>query len=202
MNTTAPAAPARRFLVYFRCAGCLAVSALEFAGQSSRDALDAAFRSVNPTYTPADRLPVCDCDGRLEVMGVVKGQRFVTGHSHQCECNERCVDAPGPNCSCRCGGKNHGTGMRVEVEHSRDGGAPRVSPKGDAAKRAAVIAQARDFRARAAAVWARCSLAPGSWARRNWEPGLCLREAGAARSWRKRLDCLARAERLAGIAAS
>lgn len=67
------------------------------------------------------------CDGRIEIMGRVERDRLVTEHL-ACACNELCVSARGPICTCACGGRNHGTGLLVKV--TRDAGkAPRVNMK-------------------------------------------------------------------------
>jgi hypothetical protein len=35
-------------------------------------------------------------------------------------CDARCYDAKGPKCSCCCGGKNHGKGLQVAIENTRN----------------------------------------------------------------------------------
>ena len=53
---------------------------------------------------------ICDCGGdHLTFMGQVMGSNYgiVT---EQCKCNEICVHAAGPCCSCQCLGRNHGLG--------------------------------------------------------------------------------------------
>lgn len=64
----------------------------------------------------------CDCGGGLEMMGRVKGQAVLAARS-ECPCNSVCTHAKGPNCDCKCGGENHGTGRLIEWEE-RVGSAP------------------------------------------------------------------------------
>lgn len=93
--------------------------------------------------------PVCSiCGGRIDYMGrvsVPRPDRLVTDDS-RCVCNELCVSARGPKCSCACGGKNHGVGLfggYVTVQTDR-GPVPTVSmPESDKA-----IAIAEEWRAR------------------------------------------------------
>lgn len=35
-------------------------------------------------------------------------------------CNAKCYDAKGSRCSCCCGGRNHGKGLKAAIEISRD----------------------------------------------------------------------------------
>jgi hypothetical protein len=80
-------------LVYWRCADCLRTFTVE--------------SSVHPE--------VCSCGGKPERMGAVYGEKHY-GHTEiHCACDERCTHATGPNCSCSCGGINHGTGAVVEI---------------------------------------------------------------------------------------
>lgn len=62
----------------------------------------------------------------MELMGRVQRDRLVHDET-RCPCDERCTCASGPNCSCRCGGENHGAGLVVEVQIDA-GGIPRVAP--------------------------------------------------------------------------
>lgn len=61
-----------------------------------------------------DKPEICSCGGKVYYMGKVMGSNY--GHTETCECNEVCACARGPNCSCACGGKNHGKGLTVELE--------------------------------------------------------------------------------------
>lgn len=60
---------------------------------------------------------VCECGGAVDIMGVVQGDRLHIGTEFRCPCDDRCTSAKGPNCSCSCGGKNHGTNRVLRIEH-------------------------------------------------------------------------------------
>jgi hypothetical protein len=62
------------------------------------------------------------CDGTLEYLGCTERDRLIKEHE-ACPCDDRCTSARGPNCSCRCGGENHGSHMAVTVE-TDEGGTP------------------------------------------------------------------------------
>jgi len=67
----------------------------------------------------------CDiCDGTIENMGRVEGDRLVRVEE-RCACDGRCTGARGPLCECACGGVNHGTGRTVLVTIDM-GGVPKV----------------------------------------------------------------------------
>ena len=68
------------------------------------------------------------CGGRIEAMGHVHENRLVTEHT-VCKCDERCADATGPRCSCKCGGANHGHGMAGYIQVERDGGPATITPQ-------------------------------------------------------------------------
>ena len=77
-------------LSYFKCSDCL-------TAMTSKE---------NPS--------VCACGGKLSFMGMVYGAAF--GHTEErCACDERCTNAQGPSCDCKCGGENHGTGRVIET---------------------------------------------------------------------------------------
>lgn len=38
--------------------------------------------------------------------------KAISHHGDVATCNEECYDAQGGNCSCICGGRNHGIGLR------------------------------------------------------------------------------------------
>ncbi len=120
-----PAVASSRYFV--RCTGCLSVSAIDVAKNQ-------------PIYTVLGmeygRLKAkCGiCDSSLELMGRVQLNRLVTDHT-RCACNELCVAARGPLCTCKCGGKNHGAGMLAVVHYTQDAGSiPTITPKSGAAK--------------------------------------------------------------------
>jgi hypothetical protein len=69
------------------------------------------------------------CAGNLELMGRVERDRLVRDE-HLCPCDDRCTSARGPLCSCKCGGKNHGSNVVVHV--TRDAGpVPTITPARD-----------------------------------------------------------------------
>ena len=111
---------------FVRCVSCLSISCIE-----------------------ADRVPLgarCGlCDGTMESMGRVEGDRLVKEHL-LCPCDGRCTEARGPLCVCKCGGKNHGSGLLVVV--TRDAGAvPRISPRGSVADLQVARLRAERFKA-------------------------------------------------------
>lgn len=82
------------------------------------------------------------CDGNLEYLGETKGDHL-TQVQYLCPCDSRCTNAPGPNCDCRCGGENHGTGRLVAVEVDA-GGVPRLKVTPEARKVADEFIALRD----------------------------------------------------------
>lgn len=99
---------------YYRCRSCCHVVAVE--GKLE--------------YTPDDSgrmvcKTLCVCDGKLDHLGRVARSRGLVLDSERCPCDARCTAAPGPSCSCRCGGENHGSGRVVPVELDA-GGIPRI----------------------------------------------------------------------------
>ncbi len=60
------------------------------------------------------------CDGSLEYLGRTERDRLIKEHE-ACPCDDRCTSARGPNCSCRCGGENHGSNMTVTVRTDERG---------------------------------------------------------------------------------
>ena len=99
-----PAAPAVWFV---RCPLCLGVATVP--GPEAR-------------YFGRD-LDCHACGERLEVLGRVQGASL--WHGERCPCDERCTTALGPQCSCSCGGKNHGLGLAAAIPHCV-GSVPRV----------------------------------------------------------------------------
>lgn len=114
---------------FLKCADCLSVVAV-----------DADLRHNHGI--------VCECGGKLAVMGIVRGKR-IANPELACPCDDRCTNAPGPNCDCRCNGKNHGSKKLVEVWKDA-GGIPRVKPCDPAAMQCA-----QEFRAAKEAARAR-----------------------------------------------
>jgi len=54
---------------------------------------------------------VCICGGKMELMGKIKGGNYWQKTESLCDCDERCTNARGPICDCKCHGENHGMGM-------------------------------------------------------------------------------------------
>ncbi len=125
-----PSKPEPTKRLYVRCTDCLGVSV----------ALDHHAR-VNHGDV---RCGICG--GHIEAMGYVVESRLVTEHT-VCKCNERCVDALGPNCSCKCGGANHGHGMTGYMQVEVDGGSVTITPPEHHTK---LKARADEYRAAAA----------------------------------------------------
>lgn len=84
---------ARRYFV--RCLDCLAVVAIDVVAVPAAMTCGA-------------------CGGTVENMGRVQGKRVVFD-DRACPCDTRCTSATGPNCDCSCRGKNHGSGVVVDV---------------------------------------------------------------------------------------
>lgn len=108
-------APATRYTVptvvserhFFRCLSCLHVFAIYVDALRGPGRTGAGFRPI---------APACDCGDKTfrgpEHMGRVEGESLSLT-VERCACDSRCTHAPGPRCSCSCGGKNHGTGRTV-----------------------------------------------------------------------------------------
>lgn len=79
---------------YYKCPVCLSVMVIE------REKHTRTYCSI--------------CDVELLWMGRVSGDLYIR-EEKKCACDERCTGAQGPNCDCKCGGKNHGTGAVVTV---------------------------------------------------------------------------------------
>lgn len=108
--------PAGAFVArYFhRCADCLSVAALD---------------------REYGRAQCAECGGRMEYMGRTSkiADSQLVRDTWRCPCDARCTHAMGPDCDCRCGGKNHGSGMWVPVTESA-GAVPLVHVKPGARK--------------------------------------------------------------------
>lgn len=59
-------------------------------------------------------LPCAICSAQLTFMGEVVGTAGMGGEEPE-PCDARCTSARGPNCSCECGGANHGHDRLVSV---------------------------------------------------------------------------------------
>jgi len=101
---------------FFRCADCLLVFAIDGTARPER----------------------CDCGSpRLQWLGRVEADRVIATVD-RCPCDSRCTHARGPQCSCSCGGQNHGTGCVVRVR--TDNGAAVIPAQPDLAVRLAAVA--------------------------------------------------------------
>jgi hypothetical protein len=108
-----PAAPPKPpvRLHFYRCADCLSIC-------TSADALQ--YRHARGYLVPGGKCGACD--GPLEYLGRTERDRLIKEHE-ACPCDDRCTSARGPNCSCKCGGQNHGSNMTVTVR-TDEGGIP------------------------------------------------------------------------------
>jgi len=107
--------------VYVRCQDCLTVSMVHYAELQQGD-------------LPWKGYPLharCGiCDGFMEAMGAVVGEALVADQHLECLCDERCANATGPVCTCRCGGKHHGAQMAANVVRTTYDTEPRITPPG------------------------------------------------------------------------
>jgi len=79
---------------YYRCIDCLTIAAAD--------------------GPPVYRADCSLCGGKVENMGQVCGLRL-TEVVMGCPCDGRCTGARGPQCDCKCGGVNHGSGLLVPI---------------------------------------------------------------------------------------
>ena len=121
-------------LHFYRCADCLSVC-------TSPDLLQ--YRDRHGCTVQGGKCGACD--GQLEYLGRTERDRLIKEHE-ACPCDDRCTSARGPNCTCRCGGENHGSNLTVKVRTDA-GGVPvaAINPK------ARFLAEA--FRAAKQAFW-------------------------------------------------
>jgi len=132
---------------YYKCSDCLAVVCI--IGRQA--------------------CPICGiCGGGMREMGEVRGAQSEHHHS-ECVCNEACVSAQGPDCSCSCGGVNHGIGMMGYYDVVDATGTVKITAPRNAEKH---LAQAQEYRAAADAATARIQARYGDdcgrFARREW----------------------------------
>jgi DNA-directed RNA polymerase subunit RPC12/RpoP len=80
---------------FYRCTGCLSVVAAE-------ESLPEVTCSV--------------CGSRFESMGKVHSNRLIRDEERAI-CDDRCTNARGPSCDCKCGGDYHGSRMVVVIRH-------------------------------------------------------------------------------------
>ena len=147
--TAAPAGP----LWFVRCRDCLAVVAVTAAEL--------------PRRVGRDGWPICGaCGGPVEIMGQVERARLIS-ESHRSVCDDRCTNARGPSCDCKCGGKFHGSTLVVRVVRDL-GPVPVVCvrPSGQLQLMAAEFRAARDAAYGAADELPGCAIvdrARGAW---------------------------------------
>lgn len=97
-----PIGPVNRW--FYRCLDCLSVIAVE--------------QELKPFHWERGIYQVgrCGaCNAWLESMGCVDRGRLVRDEVRSA-CDDRCTSARGPNCDCKCHGKNHGSGLVVTVQ--------------------------------------------------------------------------------------
>lgn len=88
---------------FYRCRDCLAVVAID------------SETPLRP-YWHVPQATCAACKGDMELMGrVSRDHAALVKDEERCACDARCTHAMGPNCDCKCGGENHGTGKVVEV---------------------------------------------------------------------------------------
>jgi hypothetical protein len=96
-------------LHFYRCADCLSIC-------TSPEQL--SYRDPHGYMVAGGKCGACD--GSLEYLGRTERDRLIKEHE-ACPCDDRCTSARGPNCSCRCGGENHGSNMTVTVRTDKGG---------------------------------------------------------------------------------
>jgi hypothetical protein len=137
-------------LAYFKCNTCLTPMAVELQVRSAKfnttgTIIGACSEELARTdaYYWGEKAR-CSCGGTVSLMGLVSkfNNRHLVTTQLECPCNEKCASAVGPNCSCSCGGKFHGTNAVVAVVIGA-GGAPVLQAPEAAAKTAAEFLAAR-----------------------------------------------------------
>src|SRR5712691_11140051 len=98
-------------LHFYRCADCLSIC-------TSPEPL--SYRHQHGYMVAGGKCGACD--GTLEYLGKTERDRLIKQHE-ACPCDDRCTSARGPNCSCRCGGENHGSNLTVTIR-TDEGGIP------------------------------------------------------------------------------
>jgi hypothetical protein len=72
------------------------------------------------TAVPLAICPWCGSESAHEYMGRVQGDKVIT-EVERCPCDERCTNARGPHCDCKCNGENHGTQRLIVVTLTEQG---------------------------------------------------------------------------------
>lgn len=104
---------------FFRCFECLSVSAID-----SIERLGYDFKAI---------CGACKDSRPIEFMGQVKRDHLIK-EELRCPCDGRCTSATGPQCDCKCSGKNHGSNALVIVEIDA-GPIPVITPRAPIAAR-------------------------------------------------------------------
>lgn len=97
---------------YFRCIDCLTPFCATLETNKN---------------TPGHAAPQgteCQCGNAtaFEYMGKVRGRFYTkTETVTDCQCNQICAHARGPNCECDCGGSNHGLGVMLVLKETARG---------------------------------------------------------------------------------
>lgn len=114
LKAAPPAPKPKRFFV--RCTGCLATAAVDVPPAEVK-AFKAGFGTRWNGFVGRDLPfgPECGgCGAVIELVGAVAGDTW-TRSELRTPCDDRCTNAPGPKCECKCGGENHGTKLLVPV---------------------------------------------------------------------------------------
>ncbi len=179
---------------YYRCNTCLSVVVVEEDD-----------RGGNPNRYPKASIHefrrLCICGGKYDWMGLVsKDPRYVIRTDERCPCDDRCTNARGPSCDCRCGGENHGSQRLVTVITGIDK-VPTIAPPDHAA-----LVRAEDFRSaikaaqsRVEARWGHAGDLRARGIRVSWEDWqgfewdqVLIQKACRLKTQRGRLEALAR----------
>lgn len=124
------------------------------------------------------------CGGKFELMGFVKGFEVVQPEL-RCVCDNRCVNALGPHCECKCEGTNHGAGLLGYYEVDKVVGKVKLTPtnveraKARAVEYISTLAQAKQV----------CATSMGT-SMEQFRLGRKLREAALSRSHNHRMTIL------------
>lgn len=115
--TSAPTAetqaqPAK--LNYFRCFDCLEIATLQDKPKVSYQWFEGKRRTITTDIA-------CPCNGTVEWLGTTtEDKKKLAITALKPACDGRCTEATGPNCYCKCGCVNHGSGRMVEVVKLKD----------------------------------------------------------------------------------
>jgi len=105
---------------FIRCKDCLAINAHDVPrGFNWWHELPTKHFPDPMGWSSGSTYPICPCGGTLEDMGKVQRSRLVHQHEESV-CDDRCTQARGPNCDCKCGGENHGSKRTIVI--TRDAG--------------------------------------------------------------------------------